>query len=56
MSLTVVGAASYFKLQVDRFPTIDLPTVTVRIAVPGASPEGSRITACQAYRRGCQHG
>lgn len=39
LSLTVVGAASYFKLGVDRFPTIDLPTVTVRMSLPGASPE-----------------
>jgi HAE1 family hydrophobic/amphiphilic exporter-1 len=39
LSLVVVGAASYFKLGVDRFPSIDLPTVMVRINVPGASPE-----------------
>ena len=39
LSLVVVGAASYFKLGVDRFPSIDLPTVTVRMSLPGASPE-----------------
>ncbi|MEP7273799.1 MAG: efflux RND transporter permease subunit, partial [Acidobacteriota bacterium] len=39
LSLVVVGAASYFKLGVDRFPSIDLPTVTVRMNLPGASPE-----------------
>lgn len=39
LSLVVVGAASYFKLGVDRFPTIDLPTVTIRMSLPGASPE-----------------
>ena len=39
LSLIVVGAASYFKLGVDRFPTIDLPTVTIRMSLPGASPE-----------------
>src|SRR5262245_54091707 len=39
LSLVVVGAASYFKLGVDRFPSIDLPTVTIRLTLPGASPE-----------------
>lgn len=39
LSLVVVGAASYFKLGVDRFPSIDLPTVTIRMSLPGASPE-----------------
>lgn len=39
LSLVVVGAASYVKLGVDRFPKIDLPTVTVRMTLPGASPE-----------------
>jgi hydrophobic/amphiphilic exporter-1 (mainly G- bacteria), HAE1 family len=39
LSLVVVGAASYFKLGVDRFPAVDLPTVIVRTSLPGASPE-----------------
>src|SRR5260370_6444501 len=39
LSLVVVGSASYFKLGVDRFPSVDLPTVTVRTSLPGASPE-----------------
>jgi hydrophobe/amphiphile efflux-1 (HAE1) family protein len=39
LSLVVVGAASYFKLGVDRFPAVDLPTVTVRTNLPGASSE-----------------
>jgi hydrophobic/amphiphilic exporter-1 (mainly G- bacteria), HAE1 family len=39
LSLVVVGGASYFKLGVDRFPSIDLPVVTVRMNLPGASPE-----------------
>ncbi len=39
LSLVVVGSASYFKLGVDRFPSIDLPAVTVRMNLPGASPE-----------------
>jgi HAE1 family hydrophobic/amphiphilic exporter-1 len=39
LSLVVVGADSYFKLRVDRFPSIDLPTVSIRMNLPGASPE-----------------
>ena len=36
--LVVVGAVSYFRLGVDRFPSVDLPTVNVRTSLPGASP------------------
>ncbi len=39
LALVVVGAASYFRLGVDRFPSVDLPTVSVRTVLPGASPE-----------------
>lgn len=39
LALVVVGSASYFRLGVDRFPSVDLPTVTVRTSLPGASPE-----------------
>src|SRR2546423_5283676 len=39
LSLVVVGAASYFKLGVDRFPSVDLPTCRVRADLPGASRE-----------------
>src|SRR5919205_176153 len=39
LSLVVVGAASYFNLGVDRFPSVDLPTVSVRTQLPGASAE-----------------
>jgi HAE1 family hydrophobic/amphiphilic exporter-1 len=39
LSLVVVGAASYFRLGVDRFPSVDLPTVSVRTVLPGASSE-----------------
>src|ERR1043166_8609320 len=35
----VFAAASYFRLGVDRFPSVDLPTVTVRTSLPGASAE-----------------
>src|ERR1700760_629631 len=39
VSLMVVGAFSYFSLGVDLFPKIDIPTVQVLVADPGASPE-----------------
>lgn len=39
MALVVVGAVSYTKLGVDRFPDVDLPIVSVRTILPGASPE-----------------
>ena len=39
LALVVVGAASYGGLGVDRFPEVDLPTVSVRTALPGASTE-----------------
>jgi HAE1 family hydrophobic/amphiphilic exporter-1 len=39
LALVVVGSASWFRLGVDRFPAMDLPTVTVRASLPGASPE-----------------
>ncbi len=38
LSLVVVGVASYTKLAVDRFPSVDLPTVRVNARLPGASP------------------
>ena len=39
LSLVVVGAASFFRLGVDRFPSVDLPTVSVRTNLRGASPQ-----------------
>lgn len=39
LSLVVVGTAGFFKLGVDRFPSVDLPTVSVRVSLPGAAPE-----------------
>ncbi len=39
MFLTVVGGFSFFTLGVDRFPKIDLPTISVQTRNPGASPE-----------------
>src|SRR5689334_4914436 len=39
LSLVVVGIFSYFSLGVDLFPKVDIPTVSVIVANPGASPE-----------------
>src|SRR5204863_159476 len=39
LALVVVGGVSYTKLGVDRFPNVDLPIVSVRTILPGASPE-----------------
>jgi multidrug efflux pump subunit AcrB len=39
LALVVVGAAGYSKLGVDRYPSVDLPTVSVRTSLPGASPD-----------------
>ncbi len=39
LSLVVTGAVAYFRLGVDRFPSVDLPTVSVRTQLPGASTE-----------------
>jgi len=39
LALVVAGAASYFRLGVDRFPSVDLPSVRVRTTLPGAAPE-----------------
>lgn len=38
LSLVVVGVASYAHLDVDRFPSVDLPTVRVSARLAGASP------------------
>jgi HAE1 family hydrophobic/amphiphilic exporter-1 len=39
MAITVVGAASFFSLGVDRFPRVDIPVVSVITVNPGAAPE-----------------
>jgi HAE1 family hydrophobic/amphiphilic exporter-1 len=39
LSLVVVGIFSYFSLGVDLFPKVDIPSVAVIVANPGASPE-----------------
>jgi len=47
LSMVVVGASSYFRLGVDRFPSVDLPTVGVRTSLPGASPEETEALVSQ---------
>lgn len=37
--LVVIGGTGFFKLGVDRFPQVDLPTVSVSASLPGAAPE-----------------
>jgi HAE1 family hydrophobic/amphiphilic exporter-1 len=44
LSLVVVGAVSYAKLGIDRFPDVDLPIVSVRTLLPGAAPEEMEST------------
>src|SRR2546430_3409880 len=39
LSITVVGIFSFQSLGADLFPKIDLPTITVTVINPGASPE-----------------
>ncbi|WP_428939374.1 efflux RND transporter permease subunit [Fontivita pretiosa] len=39
LSLVVVGAAALTGLGIDRLPSVDLPTVSIRTSLPGASPE-----------------
>jgi HAE1 family hydrophobic/amphiphilic exporter-1 len=38
-SLIVVGAFSFTKLGVDRFPKVDFPTIVITTVQPGAAPE-----------------
>jgi hydrophobic/amphiphilic exporter-1 (mainly G- bacteria), HAE1 family len=39
LSLTVIGAFSFTRLGVDRFPKVDFPTITITTLQPGAAPE-----------------
>ena len=39
LALVVVGAVAHTDLGVDRFPSVDLPTVSVRTTLPGGAPE-----------------
>src|SRR5205809_2738765 len=39
LSLSVVGLFAFGQLGVDRFPNIDVPTISVTTRLPGAAPE-----------------
>ncbi|HEY7059421.1 MAG TPA: efflux RND transporter permease subunit, partial [Vicinamibacterales bacterium] len=39
LALTVVGAFSFTRLGLDRFPKVDFPTIVVTTRLPGAAPE-----------------
>src|SRR5438874_2578696 len=47
MALVVIGSASWMRLGVDRFPAVDLPTVSVRVELPGASIEETETQLAQ---------
>jgi HAE1 family hydrophobic/amphiphilic exporter-1 len=39
LALVVMGSVAYSSLGVDRFPSVDIPTVSVRTQLPGGVPE-----------------
>ena len=39
MAMVVIGAVSYPRLGIDRFPNVDLPIISIRTNLLGASPE-----------------
>ena len=47
LALVVVGAASWMQLPVDRFPSVDIPSIRVRTTLPGASPEEAEVQVSQ---------
>ncbi len=47
LALVVTGAASYFRLGIDRFPRVDLPQIAVRTSLPNASVEETEVRISQ---------
>src|SRR5438552_8831922 len=45
--IVVVGVVSYFQLDVDKHPEVELPRIQVRTMLPGASPEELEISVTQ---------
>src|SRR5256885_5919919 len=45
--LVVVGAVSYFQLDVDKHPEVELPQIQIRTFLPGASPEELEVSVTQ---------
>src|SRR5215467_12863232 len=47
LSLVVIGIASYFQFDIDKHPEVELPTVSIRTNLPGASPEEVEVSITQ---------
>ncbi len=47
LALVVVGLAAYRNLGVDRLPSVDQPSVTIRTSLPGASPQEVETTVSE---------
>ena len=47
LAMVVSGAIGFLNLSVDRYPSVDLPTVSVRAELSGASPEEVEVTVTQ---------
>jgi HAE1 family hydrophobic/amphiphilic exporter-1 len=48
LALVVVGATGYLHLQIDRYPSVDLPTIRISTRLPGASP--AEVEALVSHR------
>ena len=55
VSLVVTGIFCYFNLGVDLFPTIDIPSVEIITADPGASPEAVETEITKKVEDAGQH-
>jgi HAE1 family hydrophobic/amphiphilic exporter-1 len=47
LAMVVVGLAAYRTLGVDRLPSVDQPSVTIRTTLPGASPQEVETTVSE---------
>jgi len=45
--IVVVGVVSYFNLDVDKHPEVELPQISIRTFLPGASPEELEVSITQ---------
>ena len=51
LALVVVGATGYFGLGVDRYPSVDVPTVSVRTVLPAPRRRRSSRSSPARSRR-----
>jgi len=51
--ITVIGAAGYTKLGLDRFPNVDIPIVSVTTRLPGAAPEDMETEITEKIEEAC---